>query len=110
MEPITETSEKSYPVKLIIPQQERYSRWLALATILLFIPKFIILIPHIIVLYCLSIASCFAFIIGQFAVLIMGRYPKALFNFIVGTTRWKLRISAYMLGLTDVYPPFQLRD
>lgn len=110
METTTQTIEQSYPVKLTIPQQERYSRWLALATILFFIPKAIILIPHMIVLYVLGIAACFAVIIGQITVLFLGRYPKALFDFTVGTMRWRTRVGAYFFGLTDSYPPFRLRD
>lgn len=99
-----------YPVSLRIPQQERYSRWLALATLLLMIPKILILIPHLIVIYVLGIAAFFAFVIAQVVVLFTGKYPRSLFDFVTGYIRWHSRVSAYIFGLTDSYPPFQLRD
>jgi hypothetical protein len=98
----------SYPVRLEIDYPANSSRLLALATLLLLIPKALILIPHFVVLYVLNVAAFVAFIIAQFAVLFTGRYPKSMFDFVVGTQRWQARLNAYFLGLTDSYPPFSL--
>jgi hypothetical protein len=68
----------------------------------------ILLIPHYVVLWFLGIAQVFCLVIGYWAVLILGRYPQALWNFIVGGLRWSARVSAWTGGLVDQYPPFRL--
>jgi hypothetical protein len=71
--------------------------------------KWFLAIPHLIVLAFLSVASFFAVIFAWFAILITGRYPRSLFDFNVGVSRWWLRVSAYaFLLVTDRYPPFSL--
>ena len=48
--------------------------------------------------------------LAWFAILVRGRYPKALFDYVVGVSRWSLRVSAYaFLLVTDTYPPFSLK-
>jgi len=55
------------------------------------------------------VASVFVVVIAWFAILFTGQYPKALFDYNVGVTRWWLRVSAYaFLLVTDEYPPFSL--
>lgn len=98
------------PVQVTITRPERSSRWLALATLLFFIPKGIILIPHFFILYFLGIASFLVGIIAQFVVLFVGSYPAGMHNFMTGTMRWQIRINAYMMGLVDKYPPFSLKE
>jgi len=49
-------------------------------------------------------------VVAWFAVLITGRYPRGMFDFLVGVMLWGVRVSAYLLLLTDRYPPFSLRD
>lgn len=67
-------------------------------------------IPHYIVLFFLGIAAAVAVIISWFAILFTGRYPRSLFDFVVGVLRWNNRVTGYALLLvTDVYPPFRLR-
>jgi len=67
-------------------------------------------IPHYFVLFFLSIAAFFAVILAWFAILATGRYPRGVFDFIVGVGRWHLRLGAYaFLLVTDRYPPFSLR-
>ena len=64
----------------------------------------------IFVLAFLTIASVFAVIIAWFAILFTGRYPRGLFDYVVGVTRWGLRVQAYaFLLVTDEYPPFSLK-
>ena len=79
------------------------NRWLPLV-------KWLLAIPHYVVLFFLLIAAIFAVIVAWFAILATGRYPQGLFDFVVGVGRWSLRVSAYaFLLVTDHYPPFSLR-
>jgi hypothetical protein len=67
-------------------------------------------VPHYVVLVFLWIGAVVAIVIAWFAILITGRYPEALFEYVVGVGRWSLRVSAYaFLLVTDRYPPFSLR-
>src|SRR5262245_41127358 len=71
--------------------------------------KWLLAIPHYIVLFFLYIAAFFCVVIAWFAILFAGRYPKSLFDFVQGVYRWTLRVAAYMAILvTDRYPPFSL--
>jgi hypothetical protein len=79
------------------------NRWMPLV-------KWLLAIPHYIVLFFLAIAAFFAVVIAWFAILVTGQYPRSLFDFIVGVGRWGLRVDAYaFLLVTDRYPPFSLR-
>jgi hypothetical protein len=72
--------------------------------------KWLIALPHYIVLFGLTIAAIVVTIIAWFAILFTGRYPKSLFDFVVGVNRWNLRVTAYaILLVTDKYPPFSLK-
>jgi hypothetical protein len=78
------------------------NRWLPLV-------KWLLAIPHYIVLFFLGIAAFFAVIIAWFAILFTGQYPRGLFDFVVGVGRWWVRVDAYaFLLVTDRYPPFSL--
>jgi hypothetical protein len=70
--------------------------------------RFILAIPQILVLAVLGIALFFVGIVAFFAVLFTGRWPEGLRNFALGVGRWWLRVNAYLLLLTDRYPPFEL--
>jgi hypothetical protein len=71
--------------------------------------KWLLAIPHYIVLFFLGIAAFVCVVIAWFAILFTGRYPRSLFDFVVGVGRWSVRVSAYALLLvTDRYPPFSL--
>lgn len=72
--------------------------------------KWILVIPHIIVLVFIGIAAVFAVIFAWFAILFTGRYPRGLFDFVEGFLRWGTRVTGYAFLLaTDRYPPFSLR-
>lgn len=72
--------------------------------------KWFLAIPHFIVLIFLAIGAFFAVIIAWFAIIFTGRYPRGLFDFVVGVGRWGLRVNAYAFLLTtDRYPPFSLK-
>ncbi len=78
------------------------NRWLPLV-------KWLLAIPHYIVLFFLDIAALLVVIFTWFAILFTGRYPRGAFDFVEGVIRWHNRVIAYALTLvTDRYPPFQL--
>ncbi len=97
-----------YPFDVVAEYPERTSRLLALAALLAGVIKALLLLPHIVVLSILGFVASIAAVIGWIAVLFMGSYPRALFDFQVGILRWNLRVNAYFLSLTDRYPPFRL--
>jgi hypothetical protein len=71
--------------------------------------KWLLAIPHYVVLFFLTIGAFFAVIFAWFAILFTGRYPRSIFDFVVGVARWHNRVTAYALILvTDKYPPFSL--
>ena len=95
--------EQSVHLELDYPNVERdLNRWLPLI-------KWLLAIPHFIVLVILGIGAIIAIVIAWFAILFTGRYPRGLFDYVVGVGRWALRVQAYaFLLLTDRYPPFSL--
>jgi hypothetical protein len=96
------TDEEQY-VKLEIEYpdaKENLNRWLPLV-------KWFLAIPHYIVLIFLYIGMIFVVLFAWFAILFTGRYPRALFDYVVGVMRWGNRVTAYAFILvTDEYPPF----
>ena len=92
-----------YPVTFEVDYPENLSRWLIFV-------KWLLAIPHIIVLVFLYVAAMVVWVIAWFAILFTGRFPRGLFDFLVGVNRWGLRVNAYgFLLLRDDYPPFSLR-
>jgi hypothetical protein len=72
--------------------------------------KWLLAIPHYLVLIVLTIAAVFAVIFAWFAILFTGSYPRGLFDFVEGVIRWHNRVAAYaLLLITDRYPPFSLQ-
>ncbi|MGB9772873.1 MAG: DUF4389 domain-containing protein [Bacteroidota bacterium] len=67
-------------------------------------------IPHGVCLLGYGIAVFVVVIIAWFAVLFTGKYPKGLFDFVVGYIRWCTRVDGYLLFLTDKYPPFSNKE
>jgi len=93
--------EQAVHIQIPYPDaKQELNRWLPLV-------KWFLAIPHYVVLWFLSIAVFFCVIIAWFAILFTGRYPRSLFDFVVGVFRWWLRVAAYAFLLsTDRYPPF----
>ena len=84
-----------------VPRQ--LNRWLPLV-------KWLLALPHVLVLVVLVLVGIVAVIIAWLAILITARYPRGLFDYVVGVGRWTLRVAAYaLLMVTDRYPPFSLK-
>ena len=100
------STDEEQTVHLTIPYPDartELNRWLPLV-------KWFLAIPHYIVLFFLAIAAFVCIVIAWFAILFTGRYPRGLFDFVVGVQRWGLRVLGYaFLLVTDRYPPFRLR-
>ena len=72
--------------------------------------KWLLAIPHYIVLAVLTVGSVVVVVIAWFAIILTGRYPRWMFHYVVGVSRWSLRVGAYAwLLITDRYPPFSLK-
>ena len=96
--------EQSVHLEIDYPDAKQdLNQWLPLV-------KWLLAIPHYIVLIALAIGAFFAVIFAWFAILFTGRYPRGLFDYVVGVARWGLRVQAYaFLLVTDRYPPFSLK-
>ena len=95
--------EQSVHLEIDYPDVDQdLNRWLPLV-------KWLLAIPHYIALAVLFALAFIVVVIGWFAILFTGRYPRGLFDFVVGVGRWSLRVQAYaFLLVTDRYPPFSL--
>lgn len=92
------------PAWLSIDYPQELNRWLVL------VKWWLLAIPHYIVLLFLSIAAVIVAVIAFFAVLFTGKYPEGLRSFLIGVSRWQVRVYAYAGLLRDEYPPFSLEN
>jgi hypothetical protein len=95
--------EQSVHIEIRYPDVEHdLNRWMPLI-------KWFLLIPHYFVLFFLGIITFIVVIIAWISILFTGRYPRGLFDFVVGVLRWQIRTASYgFLLVTDQYPPFSL--
>ena len=97
--------EQAVHIEIDYPDVERdLNRWLPLV-------KWLLAFPHYVVFGLLSIAVLVVTVIAWFAIVFTGRYPRGMFDFVVGWSRWALRVNAYAFLLTtDRYPPFSFDE
>jgi hypothetical protein len=102
--PSTE-EEQSVHLDITYPNaRTELNRWLPLI-------KWLLAIPHYMILFFLNIAALAITIIAWFAIVFIGNYPRSMFDFVEGVIRWDLRVIGYAFMLvTDVYPPFSLEN
>ena len=92
-----------YPVRLEVDYDDNLSRWMIFV-------KWLLILPHLIVLVFLAIAAYVVVFIAFFVILFTGRFPRGMFDFVTGVLRWSIRVNAYAHWLmTDRYPPFSLK-
>ena len=93
---------QSVRLDLPYPDATRLKRWPPLV-------KWLLAIPHYVVLFFLYVGAVLAIIAAWFAILVTGRFPRGIFDYLVGVGRWTNRVTAYaFIMLTDAYPPFRL--
>lgn len=94
--------EGDWVISYDVRYPERLSRWKLLFW------KVITAIPHFIILVFLGLGAIIVTVIAWFFILIAGRYPRGMYDYVAGVMRWNARVGAYVLSLTDEYPPFNL--
>jgi ABC-type multidrug transport system fused ATPase/permease subunit len=92
-----------YPVSVSGEEQDSYNRLLPLV-------KWLLAVPHYVALFFLGIGAGLVALVSFFAVLFVGRYPLALWDFMAGVLRWEIRVAAYVLLMDDRYPAFSLSE
>ncbi len=88
-----------YPVTVEIEYPDTLNRWLPLI-------KWLLIIPNMIVLMLVGLIAYLLIFVAWFAILFTGKFPRGMFDFVVGAQRWSLRLNAYIYLMRDEYPPF----
>lgn len=99
--PFTLDDEPEYPIRTRFDYPEKIARWRPLV-------HWLLVIPHMIVIYFLFIAEAIILFIAWFAVIFTRQWPRSMFDFTVGILRWRTRVGAYAVWMTEEYPPFSL--
>lgn len=96
---VAEASSSPYPLTFDVEYPERLSRWLIFV-------KWLLAIPHVVVLYFLQLVAGILTFLAFFAILFTRKFPRGMFDFNVNVYRWQANVSAYVGLLRDEYPPF----
>lgn len=99
--------ETDYPLSVQFEYPEKLSRGIL---ILRFFSLIYVGIPHGFCLFFRMIATSIVVFIAGWAVLFTGKYPPKMHHFVLGTLKWETRVSAYMMFMTDTYPPFNTKE
>ncbi len=91
-----------YPLTLEVEYPGTLNRWAPLY-------KWLLIIPNMIVFVIVALVAYFLLFIAWFAILFTGKFPRGMFDFVVGMFRWSLRVNAYMYLMRDEYPPFSTK-
>jgi hypothetical protein len=91
-----------YPAVYDVNYPQQLNRFLPLV-------KWLLVIPHAIIVAFLGLAAVLVTFVAFFAILFTGKYPQGMFDFVVGTLRWNERMNAYTYLFTDAYPPFSMK-
>ena len=91
----------NYPVTYEVDTPETLSRWLWLF-------KWILVIPHLIILSILGFVALIAVFFAWFAIIFTGKCPRGVFDFVLQVMRWNARVGGYLSHFTDEYPPFSM--
>ena len=98
----TAVASSGYPVRFDVEYPDELNRWLPLI-------KWLLAIPQLLIVYVLGAVVQIIVLIAFFAILFTRKFPKGLFDFVLGVMRWGNRVTAYAFVLvTDRYPPFRL--
>ncbi|HEX3794497.1 MAG TPA: DUF4389 domain-containing protein [Acidimicrobiales bacterium] len=90
----------TYPVQLDLVAPNKVARWRPLV-------HWLLVIPHVLVLYALNAIRGVVYVISWFAILFTGKMPEGLFNFQAMTNRYQWRVVSYLLYMRESYPPFE---
>jgi hypothetical protein len=93
---------------LEIPRPEQQSRLTNFSIGIGLVIRYLLLIPHLVILWFLTLAAGVVGFIADFAILFTGNYPRGLFDFVLGVQRWTVNVAAYLFSLRDEYPPFSM--
>lgn len=108
--PVFAMEQPDYPARVVVTEPDlKRNPGLGWAGVV-FVLKAVLLIPHFLVLYFVGIAAGIAGWIAYWIVAFTGEYPKGIFDFTVGTIRWSVRTQAWLVSITDEYPPFTIQE
>jgi len=96
-----------YPVDVEMEPNTNPSKGWAVAGLLV-VPKFVVLIPHFVVISILAIGALAASWVGYIVVAFTGRFPVGIQDFVAGVMQWGIRVTAFLMGITDEYPKYSL--
>jgi hypothetical protein len=96
----------AYPVRLEVRRPARQSRLTNFPLLVGTFIRMLLAVPNLVILYFLHVIAGVVYSLATFAILFTGRYPRGMFDFYAGYTRWNARVSGYLSHLYDEYPPF----